>query len=90
MPNDFQTALTVLLIGMFTVFVVLFLVIYTAKAVIWLVNRQVNARERRQEHYPLAADAERSRRAAHLAVIVAAVTAATDGKGKIERIEWLD
>jgi len=91
MNPDIQTALSVFLIGMFTVFVVLGLVIYTGKAVIWLVNRNVN----RQEAKQLAAHRYRQSisgpsKNAHLPAIIAAVEVITEGRGRVEKIEWIE
>lgn len=73
MGSDFSTALSLLTIGMITVFVVLLLVVITGNILIRLVNRfAVN-------------DLEIS--VAKVAAIAGAVEAFTQGKGQITRIE---
>lgn len=91
MNPDIQLALNVFLIGMFTVFIVLWLVIYTGKAVIWVVNRNVSRQEAKQlaahqYHSPVSGPSKN----AHLPAIIAAVEVVTAGKGRVEKIEWIE
>ncbi|PHN07729.1 OadG family protein [Flavilitoribacter nigricans] len=91
MNADLQTALSVFLIGMLTVFVVLTLVIYTGKLVIWMVNRTVSREEARHlaDHHRREAQLGEAQHH-HLPAIIAAVDTITQGKGRIESIEWIE
>ena len=91
MSENLQTALTVLAVGMTTVFTILSLVVLTGKVLINIVNRFVPA--------PVIATSKRSKTALSkkdqkqekekVAAIVAAVEALTGGQGKIVSIEKL-
>ena len=72
MGSEFSTALTLLAIGMITVFVVLLLVVITGNVLIRMVNRL---------------DKSTTIEPAKIAAISAAVEAFTDGKGHITKIE---
>ncbi len=74
MEPEFSTALSLLAIGMITVFVVLLLVVLTGNFLIRLVNRLV------PDH---GGDLE----PAKVAAITGAVEAFTEGKGRITKIE---
>ena len=73
MTPDFSTALTLMGIGMITVFVVLLLVVTTGKVLTFVVNKMDRG-----------ADAIAP---VKVAVISAAVEAFTEGKGHITKIE---
>ena len=72
MGNEFSTALTLLAIGMITVFVVLLLVVITGNVFIRLVNRM---------------SASPTIEVVKIAAISGAVEAFTEGKGHITKIE---
>ncbi|MEQ9231079.1 MAG: hypothetical protein RIF46_10385 [Cyclobacteriaceae bacterium] len=74
MTPEISSALTLLAIGMITVFVVLLLVVITGNILIRLVNRFV----------PESKDGISDKT---LAVLTAAVESVTGGKGKITKIE---
>lgn len=78
-------ALLILFVGMFTVFVILALVVWTGWGLIHLTNRltQKPAKSRRVI-IPPPSDRISAKK---LAAIAAAVELATDGRGKIEKIE---
>jgi len=75
MSLDFSTALSLMAIGMITVFVVLLLVVITGK----VLTRLVNWLDKGTEQSGIAP--------VKIAVISAAVEAFTDGKGHINKIE---
>ncbi len=74
------TALTLLLIGMITVFVVLFLVVSVGNLLIYFVNRYLPADQ---------GPTDSSISSKKVAVVTAAVEAVTQGKGVITKIEKL-
>lgn len=73
MGSDFSTALSLLAIGMITVFIVLLLVVVTGNILIRVVNRMTS------DDIQIAPS--------KVAAISAAVEAFTNGKGRITRIE---
>ena len=73
MDSDISTALSLMVIGMITVFIVLLLVVVTGNILIRLVNRL--------------AQNEDQISAAKVAAIAGAVEAFTQGRGSITRIE---
>jgi len=75
MEGDLSTALSLLAIGMITVFIVLFLVVVTGKRLIRLVNK-LNFSENGDAITP-----------SKIAAITSAVEVYTEGKGKITKIE---
>lgn len=75
MSPDFSTALSLMAIGMITVFVVLMLVVITGKVLTRLVNRWDKGTD------------EGAMAPVKVAVISAAVEAFTEGKGHITKIE---
>jgi oxaloacetate decarboxylase gamma subunit len=79
MTSSLTTALTLLVIGMITVFTILFLVVITGNILIRIVNR----------FFPIIAknNLSNSSEASKIAVITAAVEAVTKGKGKIISID---
>lgn len=78
MESDISSALTLLGIGMITVFVVLLLVVVTGNVLIMVVNRLAPT--------PLH-DQHGKTDGNHIAAITAAVEVFTQGKGNITRIE---
>ncbi len=96
MDQSLSTALSVLVIGMFTVFVVLLLVVATGSILIRLVNKyaydKLDASSSSQS--PIGSlsnytDPKRSFDKKKLAAIVATVDIVTAGKGKISKIEQI-
>ena len=75
MQTDFTNALILLLVGMISVFVILSLVVLSAKALIYLVNRYLSDNEKGQI------------KPAIIAAATSVVEEITQGKGKIESIE---
>ena len=84
MTDPAGTALTLLSVGMITVFIVLLFVVLAGNGLIWFVNRFVPPPW--QGSAPTF-DTPDSRK---VAVITAAVEAATGGKGAIKKIEKLN
>ncbi|MFT5640038.1 MAG: oxaloacetate decarboxylase gamma subunit [Cyclobacteriaceae bacterium] len=83
MESNISTALTLLVIGMLTVFVVLTLVVFTGKLLIALVNRfSVEA------IVPLTVN-KQGIGSSKIAAITAAVEGFTQGKARIQKIEKL-
>ncbi len=76
----------VFLLGLFTVFMVLLVVVLTGKAIIWFVNRFFEAAPTRKTQLHQAEDRIRPQ---VLAAISAAVKSATKGSGRITNIEKL-
>lgn len=81
MEPTISSALSLLLIGMITVFLVLFLVVVTGNLLIRLVNRFVSE----ELAQPSPASIEPNK----LAAITAAIETITQGKGKITKVEKL-
>ena len=82
--ENLNTALMLILVGMTTVFAILLIVIYLGKALIILVNKYAP-----EEVTPAKSAANASKPAPGniLAVINAAVTVVTQGKGKVAKVE---
>ncbi len=78
MTTELSTALTLLIIGMITVFVVLLLVVLTGNALISIVNRLSPAA-------PITS--QKDEEASKVAAITAAVEVFTQGKGHITKID---
>ncbi|MEM9324058.1 MAG: oxaloacetate decarboxylase [Bacteroidota bacterium] len=76
-----STALTLLLIGMITVFVVLLLVVLVGNLLIFFVNRYLSPQDQDPDSTGISAK--------EVAVLTATVEVITQGKGVIERIEKL-
>ena len=74
MQTDITNALILLLVGMISVFVILSLVVLSAKALIYLVNRYLSDNEKDQI------------KPAIIAAATSVVEEITQGKGKIESI----
>ena len=83
-------ALLVLLVGMITVFIILFLVVITGQTLIRFVNRFFPGEQKIQNSktkpIPVFYDEDNISKSKMVAII-AAVEAVTNGKGKISRIE---
>ena len=89
MPQDFNLAINILIVGMVTVFIVLSLVVLTGRVIIFLVNSRV-APESKPGDLPTPQTAEvYSPLPMHLAAIVATVEVVTQGKGQITKIKKL-
>lgn len=90
MTENVQTALTLMAVGMITVFSILGLVVLTGQVLVSVINKWYKT----EKGPVLVRKTERTRRRksiseAQLAAIVAAVDAITAGQGKIEKIEKL-
>ena len=85
--ENLRTALLLMVVGMATVLCILLIVIYLGKALIALVNKyfpeepQAKAPVRQQGPAPIPANI--------MAVISAAVSVVTQGKGKVAKVEKL-
>lgn len=84
MNANFELALQLLGIGMITVFLILFLVVFIGNMIIKFVNRFLPQVEIKATK-PRATTSEIS--AGKMAAIVAAVQTVTEGKGKVVKIE---
>ncbi len=92
MPQDLQTALIIMAVGMATVFVVLSMVVLTGRLLISLINRYAPPLPQKQR-IPSIADVpvkngNRSNLSPQvLAALVATVEQVTGGRGRIEKVE---
>lgn len=82
--ENLETALLLMVVGMTTVFAILLIVIYLGKGLIALVNRfapeeVIPVRQMNNAPTPISGNV--------LAVISAAVTVVTHGKGKVAKVE---
>ena len=84
MTDPAGTALTLLGVGMITVFAVLLFVVLAGNGLIWFVNKFVPLQQSEPISNPDDLDPRK------VAVITAAVEAATGGKGAIKKIEKLN
>lgn len=87
MEQDLSTALLVMGVGMITVFIILAMVVFTGRSLIYLVNKYSPVKEKlRSPAYqiPIKKAGLEKRK---LAAIVATVEVITGGRGKIENIE---
>jgi oxaloacetate decarboxylase gamma subunit len=87
MSELLQSAFSLLLIGMITVFAILGLVVLTGRLLIYLVNRFDPQTRDRFIGTPKTIFKPKTIPRAQLAAITAAVEAITEGKGKISHIE---
>lgn len=89
MPQDFNTALVLLAVGMTTVFVILSLVVLSGRLLIRLVNAYAPEplAVRTSAPVPLISSNEPNVSPAVVAAIVATVDHITGGKGKVQKIE---
>lgn len=87
MPAELQTALLLLVVGMITVFVILSLVVFTGRTLIWVVNKYFSEEEKITYEYTAPYIEDDVIYKKKLAAITAAVEIATRGKGKITKVE---
>ena len=90
--ENIETGLLLMVVGMATVFVILLIVIYLVKAVIWAVNKYAPEEEGTKKVAKVAAAVKAPTNALssqETAVIVSAVSMATQGLGKVVKIEKL-
>lgn len=83
MNGNFEIALELLGIGMLTVFLILFIVVFLGNIIIQVVNRFMPAQ---QKLVPAKAKSS-AIDPGKMAAIVAAVQAVTNGKGRVENVE---
>lgn len=86
MNDNFEIALQLLGIGMLTVFMILFIVVFLGNAIIRFVNRFLPPA---QSKLAVAKPATTGIHPGKMAAIVAAVQAVTEGKGKVVKVEKL-
>lgn len=90
--ENIETGLLLMVVGMATVFVILLIVIYLGKALIWAVNKYAPEEEGTKKVAKVAAVVKAPTNALssqETAVIVSAVSMATQGLGKVVKIEKL-
>ena len=90
--ENIETGLLLMVVGMATVFVILLIVIYLGKALIWAVNKYAPEEEGTKKVAKVAAAVKAPTIALssqETAVIVSAVSMATQGLGKVVKIEKL-
>ena len=87
MPAEFQTALLLLIVGMITVFVILSLVVFTGRTLIWVINKYFSEEEIIEYDYKVPYIDEDVIYYKKLAAIIAGVEIATSGQGKIAKVE---
>lgn len=90
--ENIETGLLLMVVGMATVFVILLIVIYLGKALIWAVNKYAPEEEGTKKVAKVAATVKAPTNALssqETAVIVSAVSMATQGWGKVVKIEKL-
>ena len=91
--ENIETGLLLMVVGMATVFVILLIVIYLGKALIWAVNKYAPEEEGTKKVAKVAAAVKAPTNALssqETAVIVSAVSMATQGLGKVVKIEKID
>ena len=84
--ENLNLALSLLLVGMITVFAILYLVVLIGNVVIRLTNRFITP-ETIAVKKEIAAGKAKPTNPAKIAAVIAAVDAVTGGKGKIEKID---
>lgn len=84
MENNFKTALDLLIVGMPTVFLILFLVVFIGNMIIRFVNRYV---PQESEVAVVSKPVEKSIEPQKMAAIVSAVQLLTKGKGRVVKVE---
>lgn len=90
--ENIETGLLLMVVGMATVFVILLIVIYLGKALIWAVNKYAPEEKGTKKVAKVAAAVKAPTNALssqETAVIVSAVSMATQGLGKVVKIEKL-
>lgn len=90
MSENFQTALTILGVGMTTVILILSLVVVSGNLLIKTVNRFVPVNETPKARRSGSVGLKNKTNPAVIAAITAAVGITTGGKGKITSIEKID
>lgn len=89
--ENIETGLLLMVVGMATVFVILLIVIYLGKGLIWAVNKYAPEEEGTKKVVKVAAvkAPTNALSSQETAVIVSAVSMATQGLGKVVKIEKL-
>lgn len=87
--ENINEALSLLLVGLITVFVILYLVVLIGNLVIRLTNRFMTA-EPMAVKKEIAAGKARPTNPAKIAAVIAAVEAITGGKGRVEKIDKIE
>lgn len=87
--ENLNEALSLLLVGMITVFIILSLVVFIGNMVIRFTNRFMIP-ETIAVKKEIAAGKAKPTNPAKIAAVIAAVDAITGGKGKIEKIDKID
>lgn len=87
MTAELQTAILLLVVGMITVFIILSLVVFTGRTLIWVVNKYFSEEEKIEYDYATPYIEDDVIYKKKLAAIAAAVEIATGGKGKAVKIE---
>lgn len=82
-------AFNLMLVGMISVFVILFLVVYIGNTVVRLTNRYVPI-DTIAVKKDIVKGKNKPSNPAKIAAVIAAVEAATGGKGKIDKIEKVE
>lgn len=85
MSENLYTAILLFIVGMITVFSILFLVVLTGQTLIRLVNRFSDKSE--ISHKPTPKLASKTIQPAKLAAIIAVVEVVSKGKAQIQKIE---
>jgi len=88
MQSSYQTALMLMVIGMFTVFTILFLVVITSKLLIIIINKYFPDTATPEISHLLLNRSYQNKK--KVSAIIAAVEALTAGKGKIKEIKKID
>lgn len=86
MSGNFEIALQLLGVGMLTVFMILFIVVFLGNLIIRFVNRFV---PQTQTNIAVSKTVETGIHPGNMAAIVAAVNTVTNGKGKVVKVEKL-
>ena len=87
--ENLNEAFNLMLVGMISVFIILFLVVYIGNTVVRLTNRFVSV-DSIATKKEIAKGKSRPSNPAKIAAVIAAVEAATGGKGKIDKIEKVE
>jgi oxaloacetate decarboxylase (Na+ extruding) subunit gamma len=87
MEQTFADAIKLLIVGMLTVFVVLFLVILIGNTLIRIINRFMPEEAKKAANNVRTAVSSTSIDSQKMAVIASAVSIITNGKGKVENVE---
>ncbi|RMF22785.1 MAG: oxaloacetate decarboxylase [Bacteroidetes bacterium] len=87
MSQALETALTLLVVGMTTVFVILGLVVLSSRLLIVIVNRYFPDPIFESDPARLVGKGHRGLSPEKLAAIVAAVEVLTEGRGRVEKVE---